>query len=306
MTYTFTIDCFNHRCIELEYNSISASGRLNPVLCLDLQARAIGAAKSVFVNDLWIEIRYQNELIGRGKFIATTFNAANKIPARVLISLTHQSLDLITNSLPGNASSLDLEVRFTGSILVEENTDDPQISNLQYSTNEMPKLGQFCLVPVSDNSSSRLTVERSTWYSSVLSATRHESYNYLEVALPNSLNQTDLTKEFQAALTLLRGAEKSYAQGDDASVFLKLRGWLDNLPGAKKEILSGIADVDKRKHLDNLLNSFGKYLHDGRHVSEDTGQFPVDHLDAAFALDMTRVLLSHLSLMLTAEERRRQ
>ncbi len=54
------------------------------------------------------------------------------------------------------------------------------------------------------------------------------------------------------------------------------------------------------------LDSFGKYLHDGRHVSEEGGQFPVDHLDAAFAHDMTRVLLSHLSLMLTAEERRRQ
>ena len=32
----------------------------------------------------------------------------------------------------------------------------------------------------------------------------------------------------------------------------------------------------------------------------------MDHLDAAFALDMTRVLLSHLALMLTAEERRNQ
>ncbi len=95
-------------------------------------------------------------------------------------------------------------------------------------------------------------------------------------------------------------------QGEDDAVFHKLRAWLDSLPRAKKEILARIADKDKREHLDDLLLSFGKYLHDGRHVKEEDGLFPVDHLDAAFALDMTRVLLSHLSLMLTAGERRNQ
>lgn len=78
------------------------------------------------------------------------------------------------------------------------------------------------------------------------------------------------------------------------------------MPGATQEILSRIADAEKRKHLNDLLKSFGNYLHDGRHVSEQDGQSPVDHLDAAFALDMTRVLLSRLSLMLTAEERRKE
>lgn len=212
--YTFTISCFStYSCIELEYSSIFASGRLNPILRLDFQAWAVGAAKSVFTNDLWIEIRYQEELIGRGKVRPANFRTASKNQAWVPISVTHRSLDLITNSLSGNASSLGLEIKFTGSILMEENIGHPQITSLQQMTKQMPKFGEFCLIPVSEHSSGQLTIERSTWYSSVLAATRHESYHYLEVALPNSLNQSDLKQEFQAALNLLHKAEKSYAQG---------------------------------------------------------------------------------------------
>lgn len=302
---TFTVDSFNGLpCVELNYMSISASGRLNPILRLEFQAQAMGAAKSVFTNDLGIEIRYQNELIGRGKVPPGIFSAASKNQSWIPISVTHRSLNLITNSLSGSASSLGLDIKFAGSILIEENSSYSQITSLQTMTKQFPKLGEFYLIPISDNSSNQLTIERTNWYRDVLTATRHESYYYLEVALPNSLSQADLKQEFQAALNHLRDAEKSYAQGDDASVFFKLRGWLDSMPEAPLAIFSRIADKDKRSHLDHLLKTFGKYLHDGRHVSAEDGQFPVDHLDAAFALDMTKVLLSHLSLMLSAEETR--
>ncbi len=43
------------------------------------------------------------------------------------------------------------------------------------------------------------------------------------------------------------------------------------------------------------------YLNHGRHVSkigEDTGEFPVDHLDAGFALSTAKVVLSYLSRIL--------
>lgn len=305
LMHTFTVSCFStDSCLELEYSSISASGRLNPVLSLDFQARAMGAAKSVFTSDLWIEIRYQNEPIGRGKVPPAIFGAANTNQAWVPIPVTHRSLDLITNSLSGNVSSLGLEIKFTGSILIDENMEYSYITRLQSMTTQFPKLGEYCLVPVSENPSGQLTIERTTWYGNVLAPTRHESYHYLEVALPSSPSQTDLKQEFLTGLNHLREAEKLYAQGTDDAVFHKLRGWLDSLPGAKQNILAGISDKDKRDHLDALIKAFGEYLHDGRHVSEEDGTFPVDHLDAAFALDMTRVLLSHLSLMLNAEERR--
>lgn len=244
--------------MELGYSSISASGRLNPILRLDFGARAVGAAKSVFINDLGIELRYQRELIGRGKF-SPDIISANNHSCYVSIPLTYRSLDFITNSLPDNVSSLGLDLTFTGSILMEENLD------YQYR-HQMPKLEESYLIPVSEQSSGQLTIERSTWYSSVLAPTRHESFHYLEVALPNSLNQSDLNQEFLTGLNHLREAEKSYVQGNDDNVFHRLRGWLDSLPGAKKEFLSRIADEDKHKHLNAILDSFGKYLHDGRHA----------------------------------------
>ena len=171
--YSFTISCFSaYPCVELEYRAISASGRLNPVLRLDFEASAMGAAKSVFTNDLWIEIRHQDELIGHGKFPPTTFGTANKNQAWVPISVTHRSLDLITNSLSERASSLGLDIKFTGSILMEENIGYPLITSLQQMIKQMPKLGEFYVIPMTEHSSTQLTLERSTWYSSVLAELR--------------------------------------------------------------------------------------------------------------------------------------
>jgi hypothetical protein len=135
-----------------------------------------------------------------------------------------------------------------------------------------------------------------------LAPTRNEQYRYLEVALPRS--DDPLHQEWANSLSHLDEAERAYAAGDDVAVFSRLRASLDALPGAKKAILDGIADDEKRQRLDELLKRAGEFLHSGRHVSSTgstAGTFPVDHMDAAFALDLMRVMLSHLSLMLSAE-----
>jgi hypothetical protein len=110
-----------------------------------------------------------------------------------------------------------------------------------------------------------------------------------------------------SAVNNLVQAEQAYAAGDDPAVFLYLRDALVSLPGSKKNILDGISDAAKREDLDAILNQAGKFLHSGRHVGGEgtqQGTFPVDRLDAAFAIDLMRVLLSHLSLRLAADRRR--
>ncbi|WP_298346389.1 hypothetical protein [Ferrimicrobium sp.] len=156
-----------------------------------------------------------------------------------------------------------------------------------------------------DHGNGTITIERTEWYQRVLSATRSEEYRFLELALPRS--DRELAQEWDKAVYHLQNAEGSYASGDDAATFSHLRGALDALPGAKQAICDSIADVGKRRAVDDLLKQLGSYLHLGRHVSESgpaIGSFPVDHLDAAFAIDLMRTTLSHLSLMLSAEAER--
>ena len=134
---------------------------------------------------------------------------------------------------------------------------------------------------------------------------RRQQYRYLEVVLPRS--DEVLKQDWAKAVANLDNAERAYASGDDAAVFLHLRGALDALPGAKKAVLDDVRDEKKRGYLDAVLVKAGEFLHGGRHVAANgtlAGTFAVDHMGAAFALDLMRVLLSHLSLMLSGERQR--
>ena len=158
---------------------------------------------------------------------------------------------------------------------------------------------------VSGGGLTRLQLPRSDWYQQVLAPTRNEQYLHLEIALPG--DHPALVTEWNKAMSHLQRAEKAYAAGDDPGVFQYLRAWLDALPGAKKNILDSISNDKKRRDLDNLLAKAGAYLHNGRHVADDgieAGEFPVDRLDAAFAMDLMRVLLSHMSVMVAAGRER--
>ena len=152
---------------------------------------------------------------------------------------------------------------------------------------------------------SSISIERSEWYRTVVAQTRGEQYRFLEIALPRS--DSALAQEWGAAVQHLQNAERSYTVGDDAAVFAQLRNALDALPGAKQEICNGIRDDRKRRAVDDLLKQVGEYLHLGRHVSAsgpESGRVPVDHVDAGFAIDLVRTVLSHLSSILSTEENR--
>jgi hypothetical protein len=101
--------------------------------------------------------------------------------------------------------------------------------------------------------------------------------------------------------------QRAYATEHDASEFFHSRATHEVLPRAKQRILDSMTHMDKREKLDDLVNKIGRFLRADRHVAASgdlAGAFPVDHLDAAFAMGMMQTLLSHLSLMLSAERQR--
>jgi len=111
---------------------------------------------------------------------------------------------------------------------------------------------------LTSNCPETLKVPRANWYEQVLAPTRNEQYRYIELALPRSDQM--LTVEWANAVTQLDRAEAAYATGDDPAVFSHLRGALDALPGAKKHVLDGVSDTNKRSRLDTLLKDAGEFL----------------------------------------------
>jgi hypothetical protein len=289
------------RWAVLEFQSVHGLGRLNPRLQVGFTARPLANCK-VKVDELTLRIDFGQELLGEGRVLNEDVSFD---PAHIMFEVPIQPrlLRYVTDSIGPRASAVQLTAQLSG---MGQYWMDPATAQRPPVMVNDPELGKWTPFVVSSGGSpASIQVPRTEWYERVLAPTRNEQYQYLEIALPR--NDAVLGVEWASAVGHLQHAEKAYVAGDDAAVFVHLRGALDALPGAKQDILGAIGDDRKRRSLDAVLTKAGEFLHSGRHVAADGGQvgsFPVDHVDAAFALDLMRVLLSHLSLMLSAERDR--
>jgi len=154
-------------------------------------------------------------------------------------------------------------------------------------------LREWTMVPV-EPTPVTLSIPRSDWYSKILEPIG--AYRYLLYAL--TLPKADAAGSLASAVKQIADAERAFALGDDPAVFLRCRGAWDALPGNKTAIFDIIADTTKRSGVDELGKRFGQFLHAGRHVATDgseQGDFPVDHRDAEFALNMTKLFVGYVS-----------
>lgn len=286
----------------LELQSIGGLGRLNPRLQMYFAARPARYTQ-VLLEDITLRLEYGQELIGGGRVVGVQVSY-EQTPVDLEVVTSQRLLRHITDGLRPNSTVVQLNAKLSGFALVSVDPNYP-ISPGFVGLPSDPRPGESKRLTISNGIGSTLQVSRAEWYERVIAPTRNEQYRYLEIALPK--DDKALDDEWMSAVNHLVQAEQAYAAGDDPAVFTYLRGALDALPGSKKNILDGISEAKKREDLDALLKQAGEFLHNGRHVAAEgaqQGTFPVDHLDAAFAIDLMRVLLSHLSLMLSAERRR--
>jgi len=280
----------------LDLGDIEGVGRLSPRLLVRFAARPLAHSK-VVLADVTLRLEHGQELIGEGRIVEERVEYDG---AQIMFEVPTSArlLRHVTDSLGPASSAVELTARLHG---LARTWLDPAAPIGQKMAGD-PEPGTWEPLTLTSGYPETLTVPRANWFGQVLAPTRNEQYRYIELALPRSDQM--LTVEWANAVSHLDRAEAAYATGDDPAVFSHLRGALDALPGAKKHVLDGVADSNKRSRLDALLNDAGEFLHTGRHVAklgEQAGSFPVTHVDAAFALDLLRVLLSHMSLLLVAD-----
>ena len=289
------------RWAVLELQSVHGLGRLSPRLQMVFGARPLANCK-VKIDELTLRLEFGQELLGEDRVMdKDVFFESASIMFEVPIQ--PRLLRYVTDSIGPQVTSVQLTAQLSGKGQYWMDAATPPRVPAMVNDPEPGKWIPFVIS--SGGSSASIQIARSDWYERVLVPTRNEQYRYLEITLPR--DDAVLGAEWSSAVGHLHSAEKAYATGDDAAVFVHLRGALDALPGAKQDILAAIDNDKKRQSLDTVLAKAGQFLHSGRHVAADgaqAGSFPVDHVDAAFALDLVRVLLSHLSLMLAAERDR--
>ncbi|MGH7691183.1 MAG: hypothetical protein ACRENY_08640 [Candidatus Dormibacteria bacterium] len=281
---------------SLSMESIYGQGRVSPRLALNFRQHPFFAA-DVELIDVTLRLEVSHELVGVTRLPRVILR--QDAPLSVEFPTTHHMLRYATDSLGSGSTAIVFAATLHGEGRARLDPSRVPVGATRFMGE--PELGEWGPITISTGTTSTLQVSRSEWFERVLAPCRGETYVYLELALPPD------STEWSTAIAHLRDAERCYALGDDPGVFLRLKAALDALPGAKQRILDDITDAAKQKAMDDLIRKIGAFLHAGRHVSEsgdEAGVFPVDHLDAAFALDTVRVALAHLSLLLAANQRR--
>jgi hypothetical protein len=279
MTFALTVQTSDNRSVSVTPGNLTATGRVSPVLAIGLTIKVEGASV-LRLDHLMVRLYSSAELIGTGQVVGTTVYPSSWF-TQVEIPTTHRLIDLVTDQL-GSAAEVPLILRLHGLLRWRASRED------DWHEDDLPN----------NNIQHQFSVARSKWYDQVLTPIRQSDFVYLEVAVPKG----ELGAPWRNALNIIRQAEAAYANGNDDSVFQRLRGALDALPGAKKDIFATIPNDVKRKAVDNLVKHYGEYLHVGRHVgaigTDAEGKFPVDHIDADFAIAAMKVLLSYAARIL--------
>ncbi|MDQ6949709.1 MAG: hypothetical protein M3256_26560 [Actinomycetota bacterium] len=274
--------------IEIDLAGIAGRGRVVPRLIFSLTMRTPNERSEAELHDVRIQLLVADELVGEGRVIgerAASFGNSCQIEVEV----SRKALGYVTERL-GTQSAIDLTLRWYGLLRVRW---QPGTSDSRSAAD--PEPGEWTLLHLADRQHEcHLRIPRSDWFNNVLQPIGDGDVLHLEVMIPRGLEARHWTK----TLDRLAEAEKCYALGDDAGVFAKLKGAFEALPGSPKNIFD-LVQEPRRTEVDKLVKAFvADYINHGRHVSKDgfqAGEFPVDHVDAGFALNTAKVILSYAS-----------
>lgn len=241
-----------------------------------------------------VDLLWNNELLGSGLIIDESFGHQQR-HFNIELPTTRRLVQQVTDGL-GTTTSIQFKVRLRGSGSV---TVPPGSNAGAPSMVGDPQSGQPIHAHFTSQNDFGYPVPRSEWYEKVVSSLGDGDYLALDVLVPRGATGAP----WQAALKHIEDARRAYTNGDDPAVFLHLRGAFDAIPGAKQKIFDSL-DEPKRTEVNALVGALSGFLHSGRHVAEEDGTFPVDHIDAGLALNLMTVLVSYTSRALEAAANR--
>lgn len=243
-----------------------------------------------------VRVSFGNESLGESRITGERVGSGGRV-IQVEVPTTHLMLNHVTDRL-GPLEQVSLTLSWYGILRI---LWEPNESDARYMGEPTP--GVWTDFQIGESVSVQtVAIPRSDWFSKVVTPVGLSDFVYSEVAIPKG----PLGDEWKSTIDLLSRAERAFILGDDAAVFSQLRGAFDALPGAKKNVFDDLPEPQK-KYVDDLARHVGEYLHNGRHVAEMSDGvvgFPVNHVDARFAINLVRVLLSYASIAIYSAKTR--
>jgi hypothetical protein len=269
---------------------VRGEGRLLPRLVFDMDIRTPRENMEAHVQMFEARLKLASEIAGTGSTSGTVVGPHGKVVS-VEIPVSAAVLDVAQDLMSGDDRLLQLELR--GLVFLRDDNNDGA------RTMGQPEVGEWGAHSFGATSLVTLDVRvsRSDWFSRVREPLGLLRYINVEIAVPRGQ-----AHPLQKAGELLARADRALTEGDEPGVFLYCRGAVDAIPGMPKDLFTDLPDARESKVLDDLLLAAGNYLHRGRHVDRDgdrQGEFPVTGADARFALNLTKVIVSHAADVLS-------
>jgi hypothetical protein len=278
---------------RLDPEAVYGRGLVAPRLAFQFKGRTAREKMDVQIHFMHGELLIAEERLGQGTLTGAHL-APTEYQLELEIPVTRAALEYIDRALTGSA--IDVALRLSGWLRARDLNED----NPSYTSQPQPGEWVFENFGQARDTQLRFQIPRSEWFSKVLEPIGTTEYICTEIAVPRA------DSDLRQAANHLMSAERALREGHDAQVFLHCRGALESLPGAPQGIFDNLESEEERKKLDALMLTAGNYLHLGRHTAKDgprEGEFAVDHADAAFALNLAKLLLAQTARVLSRPPR---
>ena len=138
-----------------------------------------------------------------------------------------------------------------------------------------------------------IQVSKLDWLKKVLEPIKYADFAILELPIPEIPNK----ELWEKALSHIIEAEAQYRTGDDPAVFSRCYAAYEAVKPIENH-LELVANEDKRKAIKSIFDDMRRFYNKGRHVERvgtESGEFPVDHRDAEFAIYLVKSSVAYLA-----------
>jgi hypothetical protein len=265
---------------------IQAIGQVFPRVQFELRLRTPNERVQAEIHQLRLRVKFANEVLGEGTS-GGEYVDANDRRMRVEVPISRSALAFVNENL--QVDRLDLTLSLQGWMRIRREPPD--------GASEPPAEWTFTSFGVMGMADITLQIARGEWFKRVLEPLG--SYEYVLTEMPILKGNTSAV--LQRSLAHIREAERHFAEGNDPAVFQYYRAMIEALPGWPTEIFANVPDTNKAGRLNELTLAAKRYYDHGRHLAKEgaqEGDFPVNHREALFAINMAKVLLAEIAAVI--------
>lgn len=263
--------------LRVTFERIGGEGKVIPTIVVVAKIGTLVQEVKVIPFHMQAKLRLGNDVIAQGSL--------RRCGTQIDVYPSQMEFELQTNLRAINF----VNEQFREPYLDFSLTFDSLINYTNVSTN------QSRIVKTGDSGLS-IKLSKLDWLKQVLEPIKYADFTLIELPVPEVPNKEQWTK----ALNHIEEAEAQYRTGNDPGVFSRCYAAYEAIKPIEKH-LESVSNEDKRNAIKKIFDDMRRFFNEGRHVEKngaESGEFPVDHRDAEFAVYLVKSSVAYLAKLI--------